>query len=127
VLSTFGFGIFIAGSCILDYFSCDAKLNFIPYYASAILIGFGNGHMWPAFQNMIIAIAHHNERGTANSTILTSWDFGLGLGILLGGIIAEYMGYDAMFWVMAGVHVVGLVMYVFTTQGKFKEKQKQFV
>jgi hypothetical protein len=37
------------------------------------------------------------------------------------------MGYDAMFWVMAGVHVVGLVMYVFTTQGKFKEKQKQFV
>ena len=83
--------------------------------------------MWPAFQNMIIAIAHHNERGTANSTILTSWDFGLGIGILLGGVIAEYMGYDAMFWVMAFVHVIGLAMYLLTTQSRFLEKQKQFI
>ena len=43
------------------------------------------------------------------------------MGILLGGIIAEYMGYDAMFWVMAGVHVIGLAMYVFTTQSKFEK------
>lgn len=122
ILSTFGFGIFIAGPWLLDKCSCDASLNYIPYYLSSILIGLGNGHMWPAFQNMIIAIAHHNERGTANSTILTSWDFGLGIGILLGGVIAEYLGYDAMLWVMAGVHVIGLVMYLCTTQRLFLEK-----
>lgn len=126
ILSTFGFGIFIAGPWLLDKFSCDESLNYIPYYASSILIGLGNGHMWPAFQNMIIAIAHHNERGTANSTILTSWDFGLGVGILLGGVLAEYLGYDAMFWVMAAVHVIGLAMYLFNTQGNFLRLQKQF-
>lgn len=126
ILSTFGFGIFIAGPWLLDKCSCDASLNYIPYYLSSILIGLGNGHMWPAFQNMIIAIAHHNERGTANSTILTSWDFGLGVGILLGGVIAEYLGYDAMFWVMAAVHVIGLAMYLFNTQGNFLKLQKQF-
>lgn len=126
VLSTFGFGIFIAGPAIIEHFSSDAQLMFIPYYISAILIGFGNGHMWPAFQNMVIAIAHHNERGTANSTILTSWDFGLGLGILLGGVIAEYWGYDIMFWFMAAIHVIGLAMYALKTQGSFLEKQKMF-
>ena len=67
--------------------------NMIGYYGSALLIGLGNGHMWPAFQNMMISMAHHNERGTANSTILIAWDIGMGLGVLLGGIIAETLGY----------------------------------
>ena len=30
------------------------------YYGSALLIGLGNGHMWPAFQNMTINVAHNN-------------------------------------------------------------------
>lgn len=127
ILSTFGYGIFIAGPVLLSLVSDNKGLFYIPYYASAILIGLGNGHIWPAFQNMIIAIAHHNERGTANSTILTSWDFGLGIGILLGGVIAEYLGYDTMFWMMAGVHVIALVMYIFVTQGRFLKKQKMFI
>ena len=63
------------------------------YYGSALLIGLGNGHMWPAFQNMTINVAHNNRRGTANSTILVSWDLGMGLGILVGGIVAELLGY----------------------------------
>lgn len=105
--------------------SCFAYLLFvlspneIGYYGSAILLGLGNGHMWPAFQNMIINIAHHNERGTANSTILTSWDLGLGLGILLGGIVAEHFGYDSTFWMMATVHIVGTIGYIGITMRKF--------
>ena len=90
------------------------------YYLSAMLIGLGNGHIWPAFQNMIINIAHNNERGTANSTLLTSWDLGIGMGILLGGIIAEYLGYDTTFWVMAAVHVIGLAAFVLLTRNKYK-------
>ena len=69
---------------------------------------------------MIINIAHNNERGTANSTLLTSWDLGIGMGILLGGIIAEYLGYDATFWVMAAVHVMGLAAFVILTRNKYK-------
>ncbi|MBQ6917666.1 MAG: MFS transporter, partial [Prevotella sp.] len=51
---------------------------FIGYYGSALLIGLGNGHMWPAFQNMTINVATNKQRGTANSTILISWDIGMG-------------------------------------------------
>jgi predicted MFS family arabinose efflux permease len=93
--------------------------NMIGYYGSALLIGLGNGHMWPAFQNMMISMAHHNERGTANSTILIAWDIGMGLGVLLGGIIAETLGYTTAFWTVASVNAIGVALYFVRTQGFF--------
>ncbi|MCQ2309024.1 MAG: MFS transporter [Bacteroidales bacterium] len=107
ILSTLGYTTFIAYPSMTGY------------YIAAALIGLGNGHIWPAFQNMIIAIARHDERGTANSTILTSWDLGIGLGVLLGGVIAEYCGYNAIFWMIAAVHVAGLITFIVLTRKKF--------
>lgn len=43
----------------------------VAYYLSAILIGLGNGHLYPAFLNMFVHVARHDQRGTANSSILT--------------------------------------------------------
>ncbi len=97
--------------------------NFIGYYGSAILIGLGNGHLWPAFQNMMISMAHHNERGTANSTILISWDVGMGLGILLGGILAESFGYSTAFWTVAVVNLTGVLLYFLRSQRFFLERK----
>lgn len=97
--------------------------TYIGYYSSAILIGLGNGHMWPAFQNMMISMAHHNERGTANSTILISWDVGMGLGILAGGAIAEHYGYNAAFWTVAVVNAVGVILYFLKTEQFFLSKR----
>ena len=89
--------------------------NEIGYYGSAILLGLGNGHMWPAFQNMIISMAHHNERGTANSTLLISWDIGIGLGVLAGGFVSENIGYGAAFWMVAFAQLIGTALFfVFT-------------
>jgi predicted MFS family arabinose efflux permease len=75
--------------------------------------------MWPAFQNMMISMAHHNERGTANSTILISWDIGMGLGILAGGAIAEHLGYTAAFWTVAVMNAVGVLLYFLKTRQFF--------
>lgn len=97
--------------------------TYIGYYSSAILIGLGNGHMWPAFQNMMISMAHHNERGTANSTILISWDVGMGLGILAGGAIAEHFGYSTAFWTVAVVNAVGVILYFLKTEQFFLSKR----
>ena len=97
--------------------------TYIGYYSSAILIGLGNGHMWPAFQNMMISMAHHNERGTANSTILISWDVGMGLGILAGGAIAEHYGYSTAFWTVAVVNAVGVILYFLKTQFFFLRRR----
>lgn len=96
--------------------------NMVGYYASALLIGLGNGHMWPAFQNMTISVAPNSQRGTANSTILVSWDIGMGLGILLGGIISELAGYSSAFWTVACVHAVGAITFFAATRRFFLER-----
>jgi predicted MFS family arabinose efflux permease len=79
--------------------------------------------MWPAFQNMMISMAHHNERGTANSTILISWDIGMGVGILAGGFIAELFGYTAAFWTVAAVNALGALLYFVRTRTFFLQRQ----
>lgn len=97
---------------MVGYLLFVACPNMLGYYGSALLIGLGNGHLWPAFQNMIISVARHDQRGTANSTLLTAWDLGLGLGILMGGVVAEHLGYSAVFWATAAVHALGLAFYL---------------
>ena len=94
-------------------------LTLFGYYGSALLIGLGNGHMWPAFQNMMIYLAQHNQRGTANSTILISWDIGMGLGILVGGVVAEHLGYHAAFWVVAVANAIGVGLFFLHTRQFF--------
>ena len=96
--------------------------NDVGYYGSALLIGLGNGHMWPAFQNMTINVASNSQRGTANSTILISWDIGMGLGILLGGIIAELAGYGAAFWTVVIVNAAGVACFFLRTRRFFLER-----
>lgn len=81
------------------------------YYGAALIIGLGNGHMFPAFQTMFINLAENSQRGTANSTLLVSWDIGIGLGTLVGGIVAEHVGYSAAFWTAWGVNVAGVSIY----------------
>ena len=85
------------------------------YYTSAALIGLGNGNMYPAFLNMFINIARKDQRGTANSSILTAWDIGMGLGIVGGGFLLEYISYSAAFWGAAVMQLGGtLLFYIFT-------------
>jgi len=96
--------------------------NGIGYYSSALLIGLGNGHMWPAFQNMTINVAHNNQRGTANSTILISWDIGMGLGILLGGVIAEFLGYSTAFWTVVVINATGVLTFFLATKAFFLQR-----
>ena len=125
LLSTVGYFIFIAWpTTVWGNSTLGEYLGMIGYFASAVLVGFGNGHMWPAFQNMIISIAHHDERGTANSTILTSWDIGLGLGVFVGGTVAEYFGFDTTFWLMAGIHIIGMLSYMLIVRPCYKSALK---
>ena len=97
--------------------------NEFGYYGSALLLGLGNGHLWPAFQNMIISMAHHNERGTANSTLLISWDVGIGLGVLCGGVVSELAGYTPAFWVVAISQLVGAALFLLATRAFYQKRQ----
>lgn len=117
-----GIGIIVS---TVGYLVFVALKNMTGYYLAAILIGLGNGHMYPAFQNMIIGVARHNERGTANSTLLTSWDLGQGLGILAGGFLSQHLGYGAAFWTNACIHAAGAVVFFAFTRRFFLARRLQ--
>ncbi len=89
------------------------------YYLSALIIGLGNGHMYPAFQNMFINLADDSQRGTANSSLLSSWDIGAGLGILAGGSVAEYFGYHSAFWTAWAVNISGALFFLLYAGKKY--------
>lgn len=93
------------------------------FYISAFLIGLGNGRMYPAFLNMFICTARHDQRGTANSSILTSWDTGMGLGILLGGFMAEYIDYSASFWSASISQITGTAILILFTRSFFIQRK----
>lgn len=115
-------GIFL--SCI-GYILFVAVPTQVGYYLSALLIGLGNGHLFPAMQNMFINIAGNNERGTANSTLLTSWDFGIGVGVVFGGVIAEHFGYTAAFATVAALHVIGVLLFVFCSRDFYLRNKRR--
>lgn len=93
------------------------------FYLSAMFIGLGNGRMYPAFLNMFIKVARHDQRGTANSSILISWDLGMGIGILMGGFLAEYISYSAAFWATAIMQAVGTALFLTSTQFFFHRRK----
>lgn len=93
------------------------------YYTAAALIGLGNGNMYPAFLNMFIKLARNDQRGTANSSILTAWDIGMGIGMIVGGVLLEYISYSAAFWGAAIMQGVGTLLFYFFTRQFFMRRR----
>ncbi len=100
IISSIGYTLFVA------------MPDSVGFYLSALFIGLGNGHMYPAFQNMFISMAKHNERGTANSTILVAWDTGIGIGVIVGGFVSHLLDYTAAFWVSAIGQILGAALFI---------------
>lgn len=110
------------GVCIslFGYLLFAAMPNAIGYYGAALIVGLGNGHMYPAYQNMFVNLAEHSQRGTANSSILVSWDIGVGLGILLGGVLAEHFGYTTAFFTAWGINLLGFILHWWLARPRYQ-------
>jgi predicted MFS family arabinose efflux permease len=81
------------------------------FYISALMIGFGNGVVFPVFQSMVNNLADSEHRGAANSTLYTSTDLGMGLGMVMGGYIAQHISTSAIFLCSAFLEVIGLIIF----------------
>ena len=102
--------------------------NLYGYYISAVVIGFGQGSMYPAVQTMFLNMASNDKRGTANATILTSWDLGIGLGIIGGGYVAEHLGgYNSAFLLSVIVSVISVVFFISYARKEYDKSLKSKV
>ena len=81
------------------------------FFLIALLLGIGFGTMFPAYNTLFVNLAPNNQRATATSTYLTSWDVGLGLGMLLGGYIAEIASFRDAYLVGSVLTIVSMLYF----------------
>lgn len=108
-------GVAVSGALLLMIsFTLFVSLHtaFI-FYAVGVTMGIGYGMLAPTFQTMSINLAPHNKRGTANATYLASWDLGIGVGILCGGVIADVASLTTAFASAIVLQLAGLLVYLF--------------
>ena len=104
------FSFFLLSACvyIIDWNSMACSIIF---FAVALLLGVGFGIMFPAYNTLFVNLAPNNQRGTATSTYLTSWDVGIGIGMLTGGYIAEVSTFDKAYLFGACLTIISMLYF----------------
>lgn len=80
-----------------------AVIPVIGFYLVPTLLGVGYGMMFPAYNTLFVNLAPNNRRATASSTYLTSWDVGIGIGLISGGKIADSAGGLPVAYLVGGI------------------------
>lgn len=96
---------------VLGYTSFALFHGQMLFLLSSLLIGLGYGSLFPALQSIYVAMAPASQRGTANSTYLTGFDLGIGLGMLGGAWLVEQVNFANMFLITGLLALVALVIY----------------
>lgn len=89
------------------------------FFTVALLSGIGFGTMFPAYNTLFVNLAPNSKRGTATSTYLTSWDVGIGIGMILGGYLAEIATFKVAYLAGASLTVVSLLYFYRTVAPHF--------
>ncbi|MDD3194370.1 MAG: MFS transporter [Paludibacter sp.] len=71
-----------------------------------VILGLGYGLTFPAYNTLFMNLAPHNRRATASSTFMTSWDTGVGVGLVLGGRLGDSNGGLALAFGVGGIMIV---------------------
>lgn len=93
------------------------------FFGIALLIGVSFGIMFPAYNTLFVSLAPNSLRGTATSTYLTSWDVGIGIGMLSGGYIAEISTFDKAYLFGACLTVISTVYFYHTVVPHFHKNK----
>ena len=87
--------------------------SFLPWAASAILLGVGTAMVYPTLLAAISDVAHPNWRASAVGVYRLWRDTGFAVGALLAGLVADLAGLEAAVWVVAALTAAsGLVVAV---------------
>lgn len=111
------YGLFLVIAAFLLLSACQPLMGWSPASAKAcffvvpVLQGIGFGIIFPAYNSLYINLAQKNQRATATSTYLTSWDVGIGIGIMSSGIVAEHSSFAMVYFVGAILSTVSMIYF----------------
>lgn len=106
VISAFG----LLGACA-HLITISQSVTIVIFFIVPLLQGIGFGIMFPAYNSLYINLAPNNRRATATSTYLTSWDVGIGLGMVVGGMIAQSINFSAVYITGAVLSVISMLIF----------------
>ena len=110
-------GMYLVCICFFGLSACGWTIEWfqeatlVIFYLIALLLGIGFGTMFPAYNTLFVNLAPNSQRGTATSTYLTSWDVGIGIGMVFGGYIAEISTFKTAYLCGAALTVVSLFYF----------------
>ena len=118
-------GLYLVCFCFFGLSACgwtirwDLEATTFFFFAISLLLGIGFGTMFPAYNTLFVNLAPNNQRGTATSTYLTSWDVGIGIGMVAGGYIAEISTFRMAYLSGAILTIVSLFYFYRTVAPHF--------
>lgn len=94
----------------------------IGFHFAAVVIGLGFGIVMPTFQAMINNLVKPDRRGAANSTYFTSFDLGIGIGMIITGIISEHLGLGNAYLISSILISLALIVFLTYSYGHYKKR-----
>ena len=117
IKTVISWGMYLVCVCYFLLSACNLLMDYSRvattgiFFAIALLLGIGFGTMFPAFNTLFVNLAPNSQRGTATSTYLTSWDMGIGAGVLIGGYIGQFATFDKAFFFGACLTVFSVIYF----------------
>ncbi len=92
----------------------------VAFLAIGLMQGLTYGLLQPSFNTLFVRLAPENRRGAATSMFLMSNDLGIGIGMLIGSMVAaRYGGYYAMYRLGALLSLLALLLFLGKTKSHY--------
>lgn len=116
-------GIFLLAS-LQQLSSFNDILSSSLFFVIPVILGLGYGLLFPAYNTLFVNLAPHNRRATASSTFMTSWDLGVGVGLVVGGRLADTKGGLPLAFLFGAVMIFVSYIYFIKTAGPHFRRNK---
>jgi len=92
------------------------------FILAGVVYGIGFGAVQPTMQALSVSYVPPERRGAATATYFLFLDLGLGLGSVLWGFVAQYLGYELMYLMVIIPSMLALLVYLlFARQIKMQQ------
>lgn len=129
IIKVISWGMYLVCFCYFLLSACNILMEYNRvlttgiFFGIALFLGIGFGTMFPAFNTLFVNLASNAQRGTATSTYLTSWDMGIGTGVLAGGYIGQFATFDKAFFFGACLTVFSVIYFKIKVAPHFEQNK----